>query len=173
MAGAGLVTAFTSVETGDTYCGTALYDTSTFGDCGSAIALRRIVAAGCALAALGIVAWRTGAFDRSRRSVRLAALGLFVVSAVAALVVVNRLLQPTGTAWCGSVLNRHHTYDAAIESRCDDLLAPLRNTAAVAGVVAAASLWGAIRLWRSALRDAMGGVCGVWTSPNSEKFKNV
>lgn len=68
-----------------------------------------------------------------------AAFALSAVAVVFVAVGMTRLLEPTDDAWCGSVLNRHRTYEPAIDSECDSLLAPRRAEAAVPLGAAAAS----------------------------------
>ena len=154
LAAAALVIALWRVESGDTYCGTALYDTVTARPCSSSLLWRRVLSGLCAGGAVVAVfaAALVGA-DRVQRRLRAVSVGLACVASAAALVAVNRLLQPTRSDYCGSVLNRHHTYDTAIEDRCNHLLAPYRATAVVALVVAVIALgWGVVLAVRSRSR---------------------
>lgn len=147
--GAGLAVALTPVDAGDTYCGTALYDTVTVAPCGTTMMWRRILAAGLVGVALVIVVVNSAVTtDVSHRRWRVLA-GVFIaLTAVAALATMNRLLQPARGEWCGSLVNRHRTYEPAIEHRCDELLASHRNGAVVAG--ATGILMGSLGLvfWR-------------------------
>jgi len=141
-------------EAGDSYCGSVLYDTVTARPCGSTILVRRVLSLLFGLAAIGTFATAAvlGAAP-GRRILRSAAAALVTAAAVGALMTANRLLQPTRTEWCGSVLNRHRTYEPAIEARCDDLLAPYRNTAIIVGVMALAALVAGTFLWRRSSHD--------------------
>lgn len=141
-------------EAGDSYCGSVLYDTVTARPCGSPILLRRVLSLLFGIAGMATFATASilGA-ARGRRALRSVASALVIAAAVGALVVLNRLLQPTRAEWCGSVLNRHRTYEAVIESRCDELLAPYRNTAIVVGVLAVASLAAGVVLWVRSRHD--------------------
>lgn len=153
LGGTGLVVALTPVDVGDSYCGTALYDTTLAAPCTSEMILRRVIAVLCWLGALAIVALivaREG--SARRRARRLWAVGVIGLSVVGGVVMVNRLLQPVRSEWCGSVLNRHRTYEPAIEARCDHLLMPFRNAAITVGIVAAVALvMGISLLWRSSV----------------------
>lgn len=141
-------------EAGDSYCGSVLYDTVTARPCGSPILVRRVLSLLFGIAAIGtfVTASVSGA-PRARRTARALACSLIVVAAAGALIAANRLLQPTHGEYCGSVVNRHRTDEPAIEARCDDLLAPYRNTAIVVGIVAAVALIGGIVLWRRSAHD--------------------
>lgn len=144
----GLAALLTSFEVGDTYCGTALYDTSAAAQCSASVSARRAVAALCAMILIGSLATGASAARAGRRFSRFVAVVLFAISVASVLVMLNRLLQPTRTEWCGSVVNRHHTYEPVIETRCDRLLDPFLKAAIGAGTVALASLWCGISLWR-------------------------
>lgn len=141
-------------EGGDSACGSALYDTVSSGPCSSPITLRRVLAVIASVLSVSCLATAALPGVRSRvRLLRIAALELLVSSAVGLLVTANRLLQPTRAEYCGSVVNRHHTYDAAIESRCNELLAPLRNTAITVGALSLIALLAGVLVWRRSRRS--------------------
>ena len=148
LTGFGLVCAVSPIERGDSYCGTVLYDTTTAAPCSSPIEWRRILVSLCFAGAAALVLLLALSCDRARRRFRIAGFVLLAIAFVAALVMLNRLLQPTQSEWCGSVLNRHRTYESEIESRCDHLIAAYRNEALGAGIATICSLWFGVRLWR-------------------------
>ncbi|MFZ9627852.1 MAG: hypothetical protein ACO3C1_00710 [Ilumatobacteraceae bacterium] len=152
--GVGLAVALTPVEKGDSYCGTALYDTVLGGQCASPLVWRRAVGLALGVGAAGVVTvCGLSGVGRRERPARVGAVVLVVLSVVSAVVVVNRVLQPVPSAWCGSVVNRHRTYEPALEHTCDELLAPYRSAAAWAAAVAAASLVMGVALWRHPVAD--------------------
>lgn len=141
-------------EAGDSYCGSVLYDTVTARPCGSPILLRRVLSLVFGLAAIGAFATTSiSGSPRTRRTIRALATLLIVLAAVGVLITANRLLQPTHGEYCGSIVNRHRTYEPAIETRCNDLLAPYRNSAIAVGVIALVALLGGIALWRRSAHD--------------------
>lgn len=144
----GLVLMLTPVEVGDSYCGTVLYDTSTAEPCTTTMILRRVVVVGCAAIVIAIAVLRAWNGERARRTYHVAATVLFFCSAIAVVVMLNRLLQPTTTEFCGSVVNRHRTYEPLIEQRCDQLLGPFRVAAAIAGVSAVGLAGFGAWIWR-------------------------
>jgi hypothetical protein len=129
------ILALQPVVIGDTYCGRVLFDTRP---CGGRMATSRTssLVLGCGSVAMLAVALR----HQILRAPMVAVLGL--IAALLLIVAGNRLLQPVSDPWCGSVLNRHRYYDAALESRCDHVVAPYRRAGvrALGGGAAALAL---------------------------------
>ena len=150
----GLLALMIPVEVGDSYCGAVLYDTSTSEPCTSAMQWRRVVVIISGLVLVSIVLRQAWVGSTGRRFSRVAACIFLAISLVAFLVTLNRLLQPIQSEWCGSVVNRHRTYEAALERRCDDLLAPYWRAAIGAGIVGMVSVFLGIRLWNRTLPDS-------------------
>jgi hypothetical protein len=136
-AAAATAVALDTVTRGDTYCGRVLWDTNLGGGCHDPMVARRLIALilGAFACALTLVALRWS----------IAAV-LIVVAGVSCLVAVNRLFEPTVEHYCGSVLNRHRTYDAAFQAECDQLLRPHLVEGVSATAVAFCSAVGAAAL---------------------------
>lgn len=120
---------------GDTYCGTVFYDSNRHGACGQRLATQGLFVVLATLLSLSalVVALLAGV---SRRVVlqRIAVMVVVVLALTFALVAANRALEPTHGAWCGSVLNRHRTYEPTIEKRCDEILRPNTREAVLASI---------------------------------------
>jgi hypothetical protein len=126
----------------DDTCGQVFYDTYRADTCSHPMAVQTgwtvtIAAAGVVALAVGMI----GPRGQSRRSARVVEFLLGVTAAALLLVGLNRMLQPDeAELFCGSVVNRHTTYEPVRERRCDDLLWPHRRAAIASfsgGVVAA------------------------------------
>lgn len=130
---------------GDTYCGNVFYDSNRHGACGQRLATQGFFVVLCAVLGLAalVVALLAGV---SRRVVlqRVAVLGAVVLALTFALVAANRALEPTQDAWCGSVVNRHRTYEPTIEKRCDEILRPNTRKAVLASVGSVIAAGGAV-----------------------------
>lgn len=140
LLGAAVWAATAHVTVGDTYCGTAFYDSTRSGACGTHLRTMGGLAALFSVLGLSalVVAIVAGAPRRAKvRQVPILLAG-FVALALA-LVGLNRVLEPTHSRFCGSVVNRHRTYDAAIERQCDAALRPHVRAAQVAFAGAAGS----------------------------------
>lgn len=126
---AGAVVALIPFETADSYCGRPLWDADRHGPCADRMWVMTVLALGFvgagALVLLAVLRWRVPVL------LALASLALVAVGT-------NRLFEPLG---CGSVLNRHRTYEASIERACDERLQPRRNQG-----VAALSAAGAVAI---------------------------
>lgn len=145
------------IETFDSYCGSVLYDTNMSAPCDGEMSWRRIVVgilfvAGTAILGAALIVGRTG---QTRRYSVATAVGVAVFF-VGLVMATNRFLQPA-EEWCGSVVNRHRTYERMHESMCDDhlrphLLAGLAWTwVSLCGLAVAA--WGAFNLRSHESRD--------------------
>jgi len=147
LLGIGAVAAGAHLVVGDTYCGTVFYDSNRHGACGDRLATQATVVA--LLGFLGLAAIAVAALSNVPRSVVLRRIGMLALSVIAAglaLVAANRALEPSDEAYCGSVLNRHRTYEAAFEQRCDDVLRPAAEAALLAAIVSAMVAGGAVVL---------------------------
>lgn len=152
-----LVALLVPAESGDTYCGTALYDTTRAEPCTGTMTMRLVI--GVVALVLGLAFVLVLALGRRVGHSRVRAVSAVVlvgVAVTAALVATNRFLQPTRTEWCGSVVNRHRTYEVAIEKRCDALLAPYRNWGLVATAVSVLSLVVGGVVWRGRHQSVTG-----------------
>lgn len=138
------------VETYDSYCGSVLYDTQMSSPCGDEMRWRRLVVVVLMIVAIGtlFVAVSPGHDRRERSLAWMVALG-FGLTTLGSLLAANRLLQPAGE-WCGSLVNRHRTYEPMREARCTDRLRPhlvfgmLWIWVALCGL--AAAMWAALGL---------------------------
>lgn len=123
LIGGGSLISLVPFNVSDTSCGQVAWDASRDGVCADEMSARTVAA----VVLLGLGALALGAFFRWH----LPALMVAAALALAALGM-NRLLEPTDARQCGSVLNRHRTYEAQHEAACDALLAPQRDRGAVA-----------------------------------------
>lgn len=117
-----VVLLFQKVETFDSYCGSVLYDTQSGSPCGDEMRWRRVAVVALLVVAIVamVLAVSLGRSDGQRRLSWVLALALSL-GFLGVLLATNRLLQPAED-WCGSVLNRHRTYEPMREAHCDDRL---------------------------------------------------
>ncbi|MCA1675694.1 MAG: hypothetical protein LC799_27125, partial [Actinobacteria bacterium] len=131
---AGGAVALIPFETADSYCGRPLWDADRYGACADRMWVMTGLALGLvgsgALVLLAAFHWRVPA---------LLAVASFALVAVGT----NRLFEPLG---CGSVLNRHRTYEASLERACDQRLRPFRNQGVAALSAAGALAIGAVAI---------------------------
>lgn len=123
-ASAAIILMVGKVETSDSYCGSVLYDTQMALPCGDQMRWRRVVVVLLVAVAIGtLVLALVRGDDVRRRRVSLVIVLAITVMFLGVLLAANRLLQPAED-WCGSVLNRHRTYEPMREARCTDRLRP-------------------------------------------------
>lgn len=124
LTAAAIVLAVQKVETYDSYCGSVLYDTQMMSPCGDQMWWRRTAVAVLSVLAVGalVLAVSLGRETRQLRFSMVLAFSLAVVF-IGVLIAANRFLQPAED-WCGSVMNRHRTYEPIREAHCDDRLRP-------------------------------------------------
>jgi len=132
---------------GDTYCGSPFYDSYRNGRCGDRLAVLGTLAVTCLVVGLSalVLAWLGGQSSTAwLRTLPVIVLGLLALSL--GLVAVHSMVDPTRHRWCGSVVNRHRTYEPDIERDCDRILRPNVKTAAGAGLGASLATGAAIAL---------------------------
>ncbi len=152
---------------GDSYCGSPFYDSYRNGACGRRLVVLGALAVTCLLLGLSALAlaWLAGQSPVVwLRSLPVIVLGLVALGL--GLVAVHSLVEPTRDRWCGSVVNRHRTYEPEIERDCDRILRPNARTAAGAGVGAALAAGAAIAL-RPRRRAPKPGSSSVPSGPVS------
>lgn len=113
----GLALALVPQYVGDNYCGRLFFDSRAQAPCDSARGARALLVAllvgpsSIGLAAVMVL--------RTKRRLPIAVLIVGgAVSMCLVLIGLNRLLEPTEGASCGSVVNRHRSFDSAFESAC-------------------------------------------------------
>ena len=113
----GLTLALLPQYAGDNYCGRLFFDSRAQAPCDSARRARALLVA--LLVGPSSVGLAAAFVLGARRRLPMAVLLVGgVVSMCLVLIGVNRLLEPANGAACGSVVNRHRSFDPAFEAAC-------------------------------------------------------
>lgn len=132
---------------GDSYCGSAFYDSYRNGACGRRLALLGTLALLSLIVGISalVLAWLAGRPPGDRlRALPVIVLGLVALGL--GLVAAHNLLEPSRQRWCGSVVNRHRTYEPVIERECDRILRPNARAALLASLGSAVAIGAGIAL---------------------------
>lgn len=146
----GATLAVLPIYAGDNYCGRLLFDSSAQPSCKRALGARTVIVAGImgpSLAGLVVEVMRK---SNQRLPVGFLLAGC-VITVTLVVIGLNRLLEPTDGLFCGSVLNRHRSFDSAVRAACEGPIAA-RTRSALLAFAGAAAVSACTVLLRVALR---------------------